>query len=128
MEGLIQRLQQTIDESGLTVHAVGKLAGMTQGHLAHILSGRRQTITAETLLGLSRALDVSADWLLTGEGPRRRQLAPPAPSILSSEPVAEKAAQRAAALLEELRSELARMQPEAAEQQPPAKKKAGRRH
>lgn len=53
----------------MTPNALGVLCGMRPGHIAHILSGRIKTVNADTLLAIARALGVTTDWLLTGEGP-----------------------------------------------------------
>lgn len=66
-----------------TINAVGEKAGMSRGHLDHVLSGRRKTITADTLLAIALTLGVTTDWLLTGEGPIERPA--PAPPRRASE-------------------------------------------
>lgn len=56
---------------------------MTRGHLAHVLSGRRKTIAADTLLSIAQTLSVTTDWLLTGEGPIERWV--PAPELAKAD-------------------------------------------
>lgn len=50
----------------LTLELLARGAGLTKGFLSQIENGKSQP-TAQRLLGLSRALGVTADWLLTGE-------------------------------------------------------------
>lgn len=55
-----------------SAHAIGERAGMKRGHISHVINGDRRDIKCATLLALARALDVTTDWLLTGEGPITR--------------------------------------------------------
>jgi transcriptional regulator with XRE-family HTH domain len=43
-------------------------AGLTKNHVALIESGRRPRIAQQTVSALARALGVSLDWLVDGQG------------------------------------------------------------
>ena len=68
-----------IEARGTTINATGARAGLSRGHLDNVLSGRKKGIDAHTLLAIAQALDVTTDWLLTGEGPIDRPMPKPAP-------------------------------------------------
>jgi transcriptional regulator with XRE-family HTH domain len=67
VNSISDRLRFAINERGLSVYAAGEKAGLKRGHLDNILK-RGGSMTTDKLERLVRALNVSADWLLTGEG------------------------------------------------------------
>ena len=62
-----ERLRLALKERGVSQRAAERAAGLHNGHLSVIL-GRNGNITVETAEKLASALDVSAAWLLTGQG------------------------------------------------------------
>lgn len=92
VDGFISRLRLALELRGITPNALGVRAGMQPGHIAHVLSGRRKSVNADTLLAIARALGVTTDWLLTGEGPIERPggvvLAPAAEDVAEPSPKA----------------------------------------
>lgn len=70
---LSDRIRLAIELRGLTVNSVGERAGMARGHLTNIL--KSGGCSAATLLTIAKALGVTTDWLLTGEGPIERPVA-----------------------------------------------------
>jgi transcriptional regulator with XRE-family HTH domain len=95
---------------GMSVNALELAADMARGHLANVLSGRRLDISSSTALRLARALGVTLDWLVSGEGAMPSGVARPrtTPAIATSEPLQERAAQRVERAAESLRRDLAR--------------------
>lgn len=72
MEGFGRRVALAIELRGTTKNAVEVLAGMKRGHLSRICSGKRKDIEASTLWKISQALDITCEWLLSGNGPIER--------------------------------------------------------
>jgi transcriptional regulator with XRE-family HTH domain len=67
-EGVAQRLADTRAARGLSVLAVGKLAGLSHTAVGNVERGTMPTLaTAEAL---AKALDLSPAWLAYGIGPR----------------------------------------------------------
>lgn len=62
-----ERLRLALKEHGVSQRAAERTAGLHNGHLSVIL-GRNGNMTVETAEKLALALDVSAAWLLTGQG------------------------------------------------------------
>lgn len=54
-------------KKGLTMKQLAEMAAVTAGGVAHLEAGRREYPSAETLGRLADALEVSIDWLVTGE-------------------------------------------------------------
>lgn len=92
---LAYAIQTRQDETPeLTQNDVADSAGIDSGQLAKILSGERALgVTANTVLLLAEALDVSALWLMTGVEPSglarkaqvtRNDTAPPPSSLVPS--------------------------------------------
>jgi transcriptional regulator with XRE-family HTH domain len=66
---LIERINLARSAAGLNIKELAKRAGVPSGTLAKYLSGYH-ALPARVLPGIATALDVSADWLLTGEPAR----------------------------------------------------------
>jgi transcriptional regulator with XRE-family HTH domain len=58
---VVRRLRRRRD---LTQEALARRAGITQGHLSRLETGRRPQPTADTIKRLARALDVGFEELL----------------------------------------------------------------
>lgn len=71
MANLFDRIETAIEMRGMNKNSTSVAAGLAQGHLHNILT-RRKSMSALTLLDIAKALDVTTDWLLTGEGPIER--------------------------------------------------------
>lgn len=67
LEGLAERLRLARDRLGLTQNEVGIRAGIHAPTVTRYEGGQNLP-GAKALVGLARALDVSIDWLLLGEG------------------------------------------------------------
>jgi len=52
----------------LSASKLAELAGLARTHVSNIEADLRDGVEGKTVLALSRALGVSTDWLLTGEG------------------------------------------------------------
>jgi phage repressor protein C with HTH and peptisase S24 domain len=71
MSTLAKRLQETMERAGLTQAALARKASgfgesVSQQVVQHLTSGRNTT--SKSLVPIARALDVSVEWLATGEG------------------------------------------------------------
>jgi phage repressor protein C with HTH and peptisase S24 domain len=71
MSTLAKRLQETMERAGLTQAALARKASnfgeaVSQQVVQHLTSGRNTT--SKSLVPIARALDVSVEWLTTGEG------------------------------------------------------------
>jgi len=60
---------------GLTQGQLAMLSGVSQSHISMVLSGQRQP-RIDVAAGLARALDVSLDWLITGQERNPEALTP----------------------------------------------------
>lgn len=65
---LPERLAAARQFAGLSARALDRLAGLGEGHVSMIESGRRPRIEAGTAEALARVLGLSLDWLLAGSG------------------------------------------------------------
>src|ERR1700755_1511262 len=71
MGTLSQRLQETMERAGLTQAALARKASsfgeaVSQQVVQHLTSGRNTN--SKSLVPIAKALDVSVEWLMTGEG------------------------------------------------------------
>lgn len=60
------RIRERRTVRDLTLESLARRAGLTKGYLSQIENGHSQP-TAQRVLGLSVALGVTADWLLSGD-------------------------------------------------------------
>ena len=67
-----QRVRDRRKELGWTQVALAKKAGISNGFLSDLESGKRKNVGAVALLNISRVLQVSLDYLMTGAGSKRR--------------------------------------------------------
>lgn len=76
MNTLAERLQWARGLTELSARDLDKLANLTPGHTTAIEVGRRASPSAETARAIARALGVSLDWLVDGNGmaPSEQQL------------------------------------------------------
>lgn len=65
------RAKRRMRHRGITQEGLTKPLGVTRGAVGHYLSGRN-TPNPDQLVVLSKLLDCSLDWLLTGEGSPER--------------------------------------------------------
>lgn len=63
-----ERLKSAREKAGLTQDELANAAGVTQGTVANIESGLRKS--PRELLAIARAINVHAEWLKSGKGPR----------------------------------------------------------
>ena len=71
MSTLAKRLQETMERAGLTQAALARKASafgesVSQQVVQHLTSGRNTN--SKSLVPIAKALDVSVEWLMTGEG------------------------------------------------------------
>ena len=59
-----ERIRVLREARGLSGNALAKLAGISQGHLRDLETGRRKSPTLDTAQALARALGVTVDDLL----------------------------------------------------------------
>lgn len=73
--GISDRLRTARKAAGLSTHALDRASGCVRGHTAQIESGKRSP-TAHTASKIARALGVTLDWLVNGDGraPSERSL------------------------------------------------------
>ncbi|MGP9834237.1 XRE family transcriptional regulator [Marinobacter sp. NSM] len=72
MENWQDRVRSVMREKGVTQDRLTSVLGVsTRGAVGHYLSGRREP-SASQLKALAEFLDVDIDWLLTGEGPKKK--------------------------------------------------------
>lgn len=69
MENFSARLSRQMDSAGIDRRALSERTGCGHSAIAKWLKGSL-TPKSEQLLGISRALGVTMEWLLTGEGPK----------------------------------------------------------
>lgn len=84
METFADRLYKIRKEAKLTQVDLAKRAGLTQGVIAQIESGRNEG--SKHILVIAQSLNVNPDWLATGKGNRTtsKKLHPLAQDILDS--------------------------------------------
>jgi transcriptional regulator with XRE-family HTH domain len=64
-----QRISRLRKAAGMTQEQLAAATGLKQFHISRIERGGIKDVMAETLLRIARALHVSTDYLLSGEGP-----------------------------------------------------------
>lgn len=64
-EDIGQRIKKKRKELGLTQLEIRELAGISSGNLSDLENGKK-TPSAQTLIALSKVLQCSIDWILTG--------------------------------------------------------------
>jgi phage repressor protein C with HTH and peptisase S24 domain len=74
------RVEQRLTELGISGREASRRAGGSESMVRNILTGASENPRGDTLTKLARALEVSEQWLLTGEGER-----PPEPERAASE-------------------------------------------
>lgn len=70
MRDIADRVREARKKKGLSARAVADAAGLTPSHVTMIETRRkgvREGLSSETLRKLANVLDVSIDWLVTGE-------------------------------------------------------------
>jgi len=65
--GLNVRVRRMMQATGITQVDLAERAGMTQGGIGHIVTGRTKMVGAEVIFKLADALECDAKWLATGE-------------------------------------------------------------
>lgn len=73
---LAKRLEHARTLGRLSARELDRLAGLGEGHVSMIETGRRPSIEAKTASALAEVLGVSLDWLIAGVGaePRPRRV------------------------------------------------------
>ena len=72
MSELYHRIDLLCQQKGVTITDMCRLAGATRGSLTDLKRGRINTLKAETMKKIADYLEVSVDYLLTGEGAKAR--------------------------------------------------------
>lgn len=75
---LIKRLNEVVDERGLTATEVAAMTGFTQGHVHRILGGEHKETAFWVVARIAAALGVSLDWLAEAPRSARPASEPPA--------------------------------------------------
>lgn len=70
------RIREARLAKGLGQRSLAAVSGVSQGHISHAESGKRLELGQTVLSAIAEALDVSVDWLATGNGPRERRNEP----------------------------------------------------
>ncbi len=82
MPSVGDRVKQRRLELGLSQDALAQRAGISKSFLSDLETGKR-SVGAETLLDLGRAMSVSLDFLMTGEGSGDRRVDKEIPASLA---------------------------------------------
>ncbi len=75
MSELYKRIELLCQEKGVTITDMCRLSGASRGSLTDLKMGRINTLKAETMKKIADYLDVSVDYLLTGEHVKARAAA-----------------------------------------------------
>jgi transcriptional regulator with XRE-family HTH domain len=67
-ETIAERLRRARGIANVGSRELDALAGLAAGHTSMIEGRKRSSIDSDTAVKLARALGVSIDWLVTGEG------------------------------------------------------------
>lgn len=62
------RLRWARHAAGISARELDRLAGLAEGHSALLEAGKKKGLEMRTAAGLARALGLSLDWLVLGEG------------------------------------------------------------
>lgn len=71
MDTLAERIQIILKETGLTLDALGQVAGVSLQAVHQWSTGKTKNIKNDPLFRLQRKLGYSAEWIGTGKGPKR---------------------------------------------------------
>lgn len=72
MSELYHRIDLLCQQKGVTITDMCRLSGASRGSLTDLKMGRINTLKAETMKKIADYLEVSVDYLLTGEGAKAR--------------------------------------------------------
>ncbi|MDK2917779.1 MAG: hypothetical protein PWQ37_512 [Candidatus Petromonas sp.] len=73
MESIGKRIRFARKKQNLTLTDINKLTGLSTGNLSELENDKFMP-SANALIALKKILNVSIDWILTGEGPMKRDL------------------------------------------------------
>ena len=79
-----ERVNSYRKQLGLSQHQLADKAGLSRGTVGMFLSTPGREILVSSLAAIARALDVSLDWLVTGEQWRETQLTPDEDALLAA--------------------------------------------
>lgn len=65
-ESACSRVRQAREKKGIGSRELDRLAGLKEGHVA-VIEGRDGALESATALKIAKALDVSLEWLISGE-------------------------------------------------------------
>ena len=71
---LKERISVMLQENHLKQKELAALMGVTEGYVSALLSGRNRNISVSVANLLEEKLGYRAQWLLSGEGPKRKPL------------------------------------------------------
>ena len=71
---LKDRVSTIIEENHLKQKELAALVGVTESYVSTLLSGRSQNISVPLAKVIEEELGYNAQWLLSGEGPKYKQL------------------------------------------------------
>jgi transcriptional regulator with XRE-family HTH domain len=83
MSSLGFRLTLAMNKARISGKALSEMVNVTPGAISHWKRGRNTNISADVALRLSKALNVSPDWLLKGKGVPPQAVVVPLPQTLS---------------------------------------------
>ena len=87
LQGLQKRLTDRIEELGISQRQLARDAGLARPVVSRLCGGERvDGVTAETVIRLAVALDMTLDWLLRGIAPEPRRDARAAPTAPAAAP------------------------------------------
>lgn len=73
MASLYENIREACIAKGITPSAMCLELGMSKSTMSDLKSGRKKSLSTETLHRIASFLNVSADYLLTGKGPEQKQ-------------------------------------------------------
>jgi SOS-response transcriptional repressor LexA len=70
MKSFGDRVRECRLNAGLSLEALGKVAGIKKAAMSNIENGKSQYVRSDNLFPIAKALKVNAEWLVTGKGKR----------------------------------------------------------
>ena len=81
----LARLNEVVDEKGITQADIAERSGFTQGHVSRVLSGAQSETAFWVIARIAKALAVSLDWLVEDpRAPRKPESEQPESGVVPS--------------------------------------------
>jgi len=83
----MERIYKARNECGMSQSELSRKCGVTPSAISHLEKGNTKSLSGDLLVRMSRALNVSAEWLANGTGPMSERNTAPGPALRGTVPL-----------------------------------------